>query len=148
MTRAWWCVSASVVCLVLCGCGGGKAEAKKYPVSGTVNLDGKPLPDGMIFFKTPDVGAIDPIPIKDGQFQGQAQAGKRRVEIAAYREGKTPTMYAKSPPPAGPDGKPIPGMDATQRENYLPARYNTLSKLSEEVKPEGPNQFKFDLQSK
>ncbi len=148
MTRALWCASAWAVCLALCGCGGGKPEPKKYPVSGIVNLDGKPLADGRIIFKTPDVGAFDTINIKDGQFQGQAQAGKRRVEISAYRESKTPTMYAKTAPAIGPDGKPVPGMEATQRENYLPARYNTLSQLSEEVKSDGPNQFKFDLRSK
>jgi len=148
MTRALWSVSVWAVCLAMCGCGGGRPEAKKYPVSGTVTLDGKPLADGVLYFKTPDVGAVDTIPIKDGQLKGQAQAGKRRVEICAYRESKTPTMYAKMAPSPGADGKAAPGMDMVQRENYLPARYNTMSTLTEEVKAGGPNQFTFDLQSK
>ncbi len=111
-------------------------KEETYPVSGTVTLDGAPLADGDIHFLTRETAALDVIPIKDGKFEGRAKAGKRRLETKAYREEQ----------PAA--GEPtMPGADQPTRVNYIPKQYNTESKLTEEVTPDGPNQFTFELES-
>lgn len=120
------------ICVALAGCGAttGQPEPERFPVQGTVSLDGKPLPSGVIYFKTIATGAIDAADIKDGKFEGKAQAGDRRVEISAY----------ETVPPQG-NGP----MDAPTQRNTIPPQYNLESKLTAQVNREGPNQFTFDL---
>ncbi len=134
------CVGFLVVCLAMCGCG-GKAELKKYSVSGTVTIDGQPLSEGEVYFRTVESATIDAVPIKAGRFQGEAQAGSRRVEIVALREV-----------PPDPAAVAMYGDKAKElgagRENSIPPKYNTESTLTAEVKPGGPNEFKFDVTSK
>jgi hypothetical protein len=100
-----------------------------YPVHGTVSIDGKPLADGQVCFRTVDTGALEQFEVKNGAFTGRAQAGERRVEIFAFkvRTGN------------------FSGMKGEVQENLIPARYNTNSKLQANVTAEGPNEFAFDL---
>lgn len=115
------------------GCGsGGRVEAKKYPVTGTVTLDGQPLADGMIYFKDIAAGASDSAEIKAGQFTGQAEAGQRRVEIFAYRT----------------EASDMGGTVTETKINTLPPRFNSASTLSEEVKTDTTNTYKFDVTSR
>ena len=58
---------------------------KRFPVSGTVTLDGQPLAEGVIYFKTIEKGSSEPCDIHGGDFKGQAEAGDRRVEICQFR---------------------------------------------------------------
>jgi hypothetical protein len=114
------------------GCGDSKP--KHYPVSGTVTLDSKPLAEGFIYFKDPQVGAIDSFEIKDGQFKGEALAGNRRVEVTSYSaKGKMVD---------------VAGVKQEVRQNLIPNRYSLESTLTADVTPEGPNQFTFDLVTK
>jgi hypothetical protein len=121
----------AVVCTVLSGCGGGHAEAPKFPVTGTVLLDGQPLPDGMIYFKDIANGVADSAEIKNGQFTGKAEAGQRRVEIFAY---KTQTSD-------------MGGVVSETKFNLVPPRFNAQSTLTCDVKADGANSFKFDVAS-
>jgi hypothetical protein len=134
MSRRLGCFFLLALCLALSGCGGSPArpEAKKYPVSGTVTLDGQPMAEGMIYFKTVSAGAIDFVDIKDGKFKGQAQEGDRRVEICLY---KTETQGN------GP-------MKTEVKKNLIPKQYNDQSKLTAKVTPQGPNEFTFAVTSK
>lgn len=100
-----------------------------YPVQGTVTMDGKPLPEGQVCFRTVATGALEQFDVKNGAFAGKAQAGERRVEVFAFRT-RTGDFN---------------GMKGEVKENLIPARYNTDSKLQATVTPEGPNEFKFDL---
>ena len=122
--------------IVAVGCGQGTAAYEGVPVKGTVTLDGKPLDEGEIQFKTVATGALDTIPIQAGQFSGTAQAGQKRVEIFAFKTAAPPPSTVPGPPPE------------VQKTNYLPARYNTASTLSAEVKSAGPNEFKFEVTSR
>jgi hypothetical protein len=127
-------------CLTLCGCGlWGKGEPERVPVSGTVTLDGKPLADGLLYFKTISLGTIDSAEINDGAFQGKAELGDRRVEIFAYEKG---TVRPKGDDPM------IPMSSRTRGKSLIPERYNLDSTLTVTVTREGPNQFTFDLKSK
>lgn len=118
------------------GCSDSAPTYTGVPVKGTVLLDGKPLDDGQIQIKTVATGALDSIPIQNGQFSGTAQAGMKRVEIYAFKI---------APPPA----ETTTGMPQEEvKTNYLPARYNTESTLTAEVKETGANEFKFDVTSR
>lgn len=117
------------ITLLAAGCSGGP---RKYPVTGTVTLDGKPLEEGDIYFMPldPNVGA-EAGKIQAGQFRFEAREGKMRVEIRASRENP---------------GKRSP-MGNIRKEEYLPARYNRESTLEAEVRSSGENAFTFDLTS-
>jgi hypothetical protein len=123
-----------LICVTLTACqGDGRKEAKKYPVSGAVTLDGKPLiEDGLIYFKNIAAGSIDTMNIKDGQYSGSSEAGDRRVEIYVFRV-KTQDFN---------------GMKSEVKENLIPDRYNVESTFSAKVTPEGPNKFDFEMTSK
>lgn len=131
----------AVAALLTTGCGGGgrRAEEPTYPVTGTVMLDGKPMPEGEIVFKDPAKGSVHLIPIKDGKFQGQASAGKKRVEIYAYKMEIDPVakeMY-------GPEAQPT-------KVNIIPPKYNADSTLTADVQPvtdPGKNTFSFEVTS-
>ena len=113
----------------------------RLAVQGTVRLDGQPLGRGSISFR-PAAGTTGPTAgakIVDGRFSippGKSLfAGKYRVEITATRKTgkqvKDPTF----------------GAMVDQVAQYLPGKYNRSSELAAEVKPGGPNYFKFDLTS-
>ena len=132
-------------CLAVGGCGRGSGKTEKtYPVSGVVTLDGQPLAEGEIYFRTVKTGMFDKMSIKDGKFKGEAQTGTRKVEISAFREPKLSPEQKKIKAKFGEQAK---GMVPT-RENFIPAKYNSKSKLSAEVKTDGANEFTFPLTSR
>lgn len=136
MIRKMWCLCLVVVCPAICACTPSSPHQETtYPVSGTVTLDGQPLAEGQVHFVNREEATVDRVPIQNGKFEGQAKAGKRRVEITAYREGP--------PEPS------MPGMDPEPTQvNYIPARYNADSELTAEVtKDASKNQFTFELVS-
>jgi hypothetical protein len=107
----------------------GAPRPKAYEVTGTVTWNGELVPEGDIIFQPEEATMIeDHGKIKAGRFSFRAKAGKKRVQIYASREGKID-----------------PVMKAPVREQYIPERFNTNTKLTAEVKPEGPNQFPFVL---
>lgn len=119
-----------VMLCALVGCTPGPPPT--FPVAGVVSLDGVALAEGEIYFSLPGDPPVICV-IKDGRFEGKAQAGVHRIEICAYR-----------PRPAKAE---MPGMTLPP-ENYLPSRYNSESKLTAEVTASGPNQFEFAMKSK
>jgi hypothetical protein len=123
-------LTAALVLATLGGC--RPPKAKPVPVHGTVTLNGEPLPEGMLYFKTPQTGALESFEVKNGEFAGKAEVGERRVEIAAYRT----RMIDVGP------------MKREARENILPPKYNTNSQLTATVTPDGPNTFSFQLTTK
>jgi hypothetical protein len=122
-------------CLLLVGCNDGPPAPKLTQVSGTVMLDGAPMAEGEITFSEPAKGAIDTIKVIDGRFEGKTQPGEKRVEIRAYRLGKPNTaMY-------GPDAK-------AEKENYIPAQYNSESTLTATIPEDGASGLTFEAKSK
>ena len=78
-------VAALLVAATLSGCGeSGPKMAELFPVTGTVNMDGQPLADGVI---TLDPAAGNGVPamggIKDGKFNMEAAAGTYFVRFSA-----------------------------------------------------------------
>ena len=106
-----------------------------YPVSGTVNLDGKPMAEGEIAFVSQQDAIRDTLPVRDGKFQGEIRAGQRKVEIAAYREERQGVeMYG--------DEAPI------SRINYVDPKFHSDSKLVASVNTSSANEYKFDVTSR
>jgi hypothetical protein len=123
------------------GCGKGD-ELDRQSVSGTVTLDGKPLPKGEIQFHP----AAENLPVAtgssivDGQFsiardQGPTP-GPYKVSISAV-SGKPPELIGGMPSGAG-----------TPNKELIPAKYNSQSTLTADVKTGGTNNFPFELSSK
>lgn len=114
------------------GCAG---EPKKAKVSGTVQLDSKPLASGEINFVPTGGGPPEVLKIVNGKYQGEVGLGTRRVALYSY-------VDVKPAPNAG------PGADAPSQKNTLPERYGRDSKEEREVTARGPNTFNFELTSK
>lgn len=124
-------LSAALLLAAITGCGpeGGQAT---YPVEGSVTLDGAPLSNGDIILDPMDgAGPSASGPIREGTFNLQSTAGKKRVEIRASRETGEIDELA---------GLPV-------LEEMIPARYNVDSKLVTTISAEGKNQLEFALQS-
>lgn len=120
-----------VVLLPLTGCG-----PSEVVVSGTVTLDGKPLEDGHIAFRPLPATATAEAAgatIKGGKYQVKVRPGQNRVEITAARAAAPGPKEAIGPLPAP--------------KSIIPERYNVQSKLTEEVRAGGPNEFNFALTS-
>ena len=134
--------------MTTCGCGNGsETEQPRAAVRGTVTLDGKPLPEGVIRF-IPIEGTPGPKTsalVFQGQFSLEKEqgplAGKHRIAIESTDNGG----YAPDDEQALWKLKAagIRRIDAVR----IPAIYNTQSTLTEAVSAEGPNEFAFDLKS-
>jgi hypothetical protein len=121
--------------LVLSGCTSG--ARKTVAVTGTVNLDGKPLPEGLITLDGQD--GIPPVveKIKNGSFTARTTPGPKRVEIISRKKNPNP------PKVVDPIIAPV-----AQSINTIPERYNTMTELTADISESGPNQLTFDLKSK
>jgi hypothetical protein len=122
---------------LLAGCG----DRRRQEIRGTVTFDGTPLAEGQLRV-VPLPGTSGPTAgasIKDGEFHiaqsGGAFAGTFRVEITARR----PSNKLEYDPESG---RMVKGF-----EQYIPARYNSQSTLTAEVKPGEANEFDFPLTS-
>ena len=127
-----------LLALTLAGCG----DARRQSVRGTVTVDGQPLKEGAIrFIPTEDAsGPTAGANIVDGQFEIPKEtgtfAGKFKVQITARR----PSSKLMRDPETG---------QATRGfEQYIPAKYNTRTELTADVKAGEDNEFTFDLKSR
>lgn len=121
------------------GCGGPPAD--RFPVSGRVMLDGKPLGSGMITFLPSGEGPAVGAPIAEGAYrlgavEGPAP-GAHRVEIDAVE-------------PTGRRVKDLdnPAISSEETRNIIPPAFNRQSRLVVEVEPGGANTFDFAVDSK
>jgi len=123
--------------VALPGCGESKKTTPKATVSGTVNLDGKPLDekDGAEIAFSVGGEAPSVLPIKAGKFEGTAFAGENRIEVRAYH----------TVPPVMMDGKPF---GDARKENYIPEKYNFKSEMKATIAAGGAKDLKFDVESK
>lgn len=126
------------ICLGLAsGCGGPSYEgAKRGAVSGTVTLDGNPLPYGSILFMAQDARMTSAV-IQDGAYaipeeQGP-NVGECTVQITGYAQAPVSGETAD-------DNAPAP-------QQIVPPQYNTGSTLKVTIAA-GPNKHDFDLTSK
>ena len=115
------------VALVMSFAGCGKTVSDIAPVTGRITLDGKPLEKADILFqpdgsKPPSSGRTD----ADGRYQLVYKRG-----VMGGNVGSNTVQITISP-------------DVVSNPPNIPARYNSESELTKEVKS-GPNEFNFDL---
>ena len=118
------------------GCG---TKIKRVDVKGTVKFDGKPIEKGDIRFipldKGLEGGMVGGGPIIKGNYEAVGQngavVGKCRVEITATR---LPPGY-----------KQDPNVPFVQEQQYIPEKYNVMSKLDFVVPDKGPVEKDFAL---
>ncbi len=129
-------VLASAAALAVPGCGPSKGS-----VNGVVNVNGKPLPSGTIYFLSQTSQQVISANIDDGKFSIPAIAtGPAKVSVTTTpplnHPGNAPSG-APAPPPVAP-GKYVP----------IPKQYGNpdTSNLSYDVKT-GPQTKDFDLTS-
>jgi hypothetical protein len=124
--------------LFLIGCAGNSAE-----VSGTVLLDGEPIPEGSITFipvegtTGPGVGAV----ITNGQYHIPSNkgvtVGKNRVELRAFKNTGRKVQ--------DPTGKR--GTMTDERIPAFPPEYNDKSEIVRDIQ-KGANTVDFDVKTK
>jgi len=138
MADGGWAAVLFTALFLTAGCDRGD-RPELGTVSGTVTLDGRPLPYALLEFQpergrisygcTDSVGRYRLIYIRN---IGGAKVGRHSVSISTLRQAEA----------SGPDGKPIPASP-----ELVPKKYNTETTLRAEVKA-GNNTFDFALQSK
>jgi len=124
----------------LFGCGSSDG-LNRQAISGTVTLDGQPIPIGAILFEpaTQESGTAVGATIRQGGF------------AIARREGPVPGSYqVRVYSSSGIQAPPAQGQtDRTPRPmvERIPARYNTQTELRATVLGRHANPFRFDLDS-
>jgi hypothetical protein len=113
------------------GCGGNSDGFERFPVEGTITLDGSPLKSGTVTFIAQGQGATSSVGVADGAFRlGRSDGlspGPYRVEIFSIQ----------------PTGKKIPSAEDPQTlvdetVNLVPKRYNIQSQVKAEIPSGGP----------
>ncbi len=73
--------------------------------------------------------------VVNGAFSGEAAVGENRVEVYSYRLGGDVVKMG---------GESFGG----EKENFIPAKFNTQSTLKAQVADAGANDLKFEVTSK
>jgi len=136
LTSRWKCLC--LVSLLFAGCSSAPQDMPDVaPVSGTVTLDGNPLPYATVVFQPtdgrPSNGQTDGEGKYDLHFNQDtmgAELGSHQVIITTYREFDHPSDSNLKASP-----------------ELLPAKYHSKSELTATVEP-GGNEISFDLKSK
>ncbi len=118
----------------LAGC--GKAEVKRYRVTGTIKYKGEPVKAGTITFRSIDGQANGVGNILNGDYDIPATSG--------LPVGKYQVTISYPDPKAAPPGD-MPGESSAPPKDLLPAKYNSKSELTAEIKAEDRNEVSFDL---
>lgn len=121
--RAWWLVCLA---LVLAGC--GQRGPSLVRVTGTVMIDGRPLPNAYIHF-TPTAGGR-------GSHARAAGNGRYALDFLPGRPGAVAGTHRVS----------ISTADESGGSETVPARYNRESELTATVEP-GATTIDFDLKT-
>ena len=137
---AYLAMAFSVILVTFVGCGGGP-DIELAQVSGTVQLDGKPIQSGTISFIPLDLaGPTAGAQIIDGAYfiggENGVYIGECRVEISAMKK-----TGEKVPSPIDPNEM----TDVT--EELIPAKYNVKSTLTKQIQAGENLNVDFSLQS-
>lgn len=138
-------IVAALAAATCFGCGEPANKHGRLPFSGTVTLDGEPLPKGYFYFE-PKAGQ----PTQSG---GMIADGKFDVPTNA---GAAPGLYsvaifsgAEAPPNNFEPGTPEYEAAAMRAPGeQIPPKFNVNTTLTAEVKSDGENVFKFEVTRK
>ncbi len=131
--RAGLAIGYGLLLLLAAGCGKPGDGFSRFPVEGTVTLDGKPLKSGTITFNATGQGASSSGEIAEGAFKLSGDdglsPGPYRVEIYSIQ----------------PTGKKVPSAEdpgtlVDETTNVVPKQYNASSTLTTEIPAGGPKE--------
>ena len=122
-----------VTILIAFGC--GSPDGLPVSIEGTVEMDGKPMPDGTIEFSQPGYPPSQ-IQIINGKFQGKAIQGANTVKFARW----VPNQWDPGIPETMKKGND-PG-----KRNILPEKFGNNSQMKADVKAN--SKFTFQVTSK
>ena len=125
----------------LCGCGDRDPLGRKA-ISGTVEVDGKPVEQGSVSFEPVQGTTSSGGPIVAGKFSIERSMG---LPIGKYRvviNAPVPGTGGKVDPTA------LPGDPVAIPEELIPPEWNLKSDQFIEVKAEGPFEYHFDIKTK
>tara|TARA_R110002111_G_scaffold107056_2_gene165462 strand:- start:30663 stop:31082 length:420 start_codon:yes stop_codon:yes gene_type:complete len=130
-----WIFLFNMLCLIAAGCGGQAGDQPDLGyVTGTVTLDEKPLPGVVVVFSPEtgraSVGTTD----SDGKYELIYVGDTKGANIGTHKVSITTEQAESTDESAAPF------------KETIPAKYNTQSTLTEEVKA-GDNVFDFQLKS-
>jgi hypothetical protein len=125
--------------LLVAGCSRSYSGDRRFPLSGTVRVDGEPLDVGAIsFIPANDKQRVSGGPISNGAYSVDeatgANAGTYRVEVRWYKKTGRQLKDADT------------GEFYDERKEGLPKRYHQDSTLTADV-GSGQTTFDFDLKS-
>ncbi|WP_339733387.1 carboxypeptidase-like regulatory domain-containing protein [uncultured Gimesia sp.] len=124
-----WCL---VALLGISGCfGGGESLPELAEVTGTINLNGSPLPGASVVFLPKEGGSAFALTDANGKFELMYNQDTAGAVLGSYT-----VKVSKEKNPEE------PGMD------LVPKKYNEMTTLTAEVKSGAENDFQFDLSSK
>ena len=130
----------NLICVVGSGCGGSQTDDQPDlgTVTGTVTMDGAALPGAMVIFS----------PEKGRSSMGTTDSeGKYEMVYVGDTKGAKIGNHTISITTVQEDSSEESGGEAASFKETIPAKYNTNSTLTEEVKA-GDNVFDFELTSK
>ena len=128
MTQAWkpWGIVLGLLVLLPLGCGGGGSDLDLKGVSGTVTLDGQPLPDATVVF-TPKGGGRQVFGLTD-------EDGEYELAYTTTGEGAPPGEYIVAIRTfRAPEEDPDTGEMKAAVPEKVPQKYNTPSELTVSV---------------
>ena len=130
--------TAGILLLAVSLSGCGKSDLPDIgKVSGTVTLDGKPLPDAVLTFQPEGARPAYARTDEEGYYEVEYTKGVMGATLGTHR-----VAISKLEGGGGDQG----GYGAGASKETLPAKYNLRTTLTFEVKP-GKNQADFDLDS-
>ncbi|WP_145353429.1 hypothetical protein [Roseimaritima multifibrata] len=124
---------------LLGGC--GAPDSGKYPLAGTVSLDGVPLDRGTIEFHPVTAGTITGGTIREGKFDIPAAQGAMpgSYEVRIYSTDLEGTAVPDPEAPPGPESA------RPAKPELIAKRYNVESELEIEVEDGGNTELDFQL---
>jgi hypothetical protein len=116
----------------------------RYAISGSVNVDGAPLPNGNISFQPTESqptssGAV----VTDGRFSIPRESGLVKGKYRVVVNAAVPESEGREIPVDAQPGDPPP-----PARELIPPDWNVSSQQIIEVKPEGPFEFPFEIATK
>ena len=137
---------------LIAGCGDGKLATLK--VTGTITLDGKPLPGANVNFSPKSVGEGDAayaVTNVDGHYTLQTALGKVDAGTTPGEYFVTVTKMEESAPPVAASDSDTGMSSGTPPppKSLIPERYGRVgtSDLTANIEKGQPNVFNFDLKS-
>lgn len=129
------CLTTLCLCLTVgCGGGAGSDQPDLGTVTGVVTMDGEPLPNVSVTFTPAEGRPSNGVTDEAGKYELGYLRDTKGAVIGSHQVSITTPQDAPTPP-------------GQKYKDPIPAKYNTQTTLTEEVKA-GDNTIDFKLESK